>query len=110
MIINQIAAVIILCLGLLSISFPQLVASQLGFTGLSDLADIELRATYGAFFIALAVGLIYFNQQDMYVLVGYAWFAAGFLRLVALILKPISLKKNLGGVLVELGTGLLLIV
>jgi hypothetical protein len=102
--IEDIGFGITMALGFLSLTFARQMASILGYgKNLSTLANIEFRATYGAFFLTLgALGLL-LNNQAVSFLIGSCWFSAGLVRALCFLKSQEDVKENVAGLVIELG-------
>ncbi len=102
-------AVCTLALGTLGLVAPQKVANLVGVVPEGKLGLSEIRATYGGIFIGLGAACLWFQQPKVYVAVGLAWLLAAVSRTVSIFLDQSFSSKNVGGVIVEAGIGLLLV-
>ena len=96
-------------IGLASLLAPSVISRTLGYAPLSPLGRTEFKATYGAFFLALGIGGLWLNSSDAALLVGLAWFSAGLMRAVSLVIGRNNLKEHSFGVGVEWGIASLLL-
>jgi hypothetical protein len=97
-------------LGFLSLAIGRQMASLLGYgKNLSSLANVEFRATYGAFFITLGSLGIILNNQSVSFLIGSCWLSAGLIRGIFLLISQKDVKENIAGLFVELGIALLIL-
>ena len=103
-------AVCTLALGALGLMAPHTVANLVGVVPEGKLGLSEIRATYGGIFIGLGAACLWFQQPEVYVAAGLAWLLAAVSRTVSIFLDQSFSSKNMGGVVVEAGIGLLLIV
>lgn len=105
----NIGAIATLLLGMLGLIAPRKAAAftsiaPLGANGLS-----ELRATYGGLFVALGAQCLLSQSVVVFTVPGVAWSGAAIGRLVSVIIDGNRDRRNLGGMLMELGIGLLLL-
>jgi hypothetical protein len=91
------------CLGLL---FPKRVGRVLGIKPDSPLGISEFRATYGGFFLCLGMGCLAAQSVQVFTVVGAAWCAAAFARIISYAVDSSRTAHNLSGVGVEAGIGL----
>ena len=97
-------------LGLVAVFQPRPMARILGFGTPSLLGVTEVRATHGAFFLVLGLGGLVVSNSDLSLVVGAAWAAAAICRIWCIIFDPHDRAKNSGGVVVEAGIAILLLV
>ncbi|MGP4846233.1 DUF4345 family protein [Marinobacter sp. 1Y8] len=102
-------AVCTLALGALGLVAPHKVANLVGIVPEGKLGLSEIRATYGGIFVGLGAACLLFQQSEVYVTVGLAWLLAAVSRAVSIFLDQSHSSKNVGGVIVEAGIGLLLV-
>jgi len=96
-------------LGILSIIFSQKMAAILGYgQGLSSLGLTEFKATYGIFFCTLGLLGLYFRTSEVNIVVGGAWISASVMRAIIVLRYKNDISKNIGGVIIEAGIGLLI--
>jgi hypothetical protein len=91
------------CLGLL---FPKAVGRVLGIEPDRPLGISEFRATYGGFFLCLGIGCLVAQSVQVFTVVGAAWCAAAFARMMSYAVDSSRTAHNLAGVGVEAGIGL----
>jgi hypothetical protein len=100
---------ITLLLGVLGLFFP---AKAMAFTSLQA-ADVvgksEVRATYGGFFLGLAVVAFIVRTQLVFMTLGCAWLGAALGRLLSLLLDRSVSAKTIAGIGFEGCIGLLLL-
>jgi hypothetical protein len=107
--IPLVGAVFTLALGALGLVAPKKVANLVGIVPEGKLGLSEVRATYGGIFIGLGAACLWFQQSEVYIAVGLAWFLAAVSRTVSLFLDQSFSGKNVGGIIIEAGIGLLLV-
>ena len=66
----------------------------------------EFRATYGGFFLCVGIGCFVAQSAQVFTVVGAAWCAAAFARLISCVVDGSRTGHNLAGVGVEAGIGL----
>jgi hypothetical protein len=66
----------------------------------------EFRATYGGFFLCLGIGCLVAQSVQVFTVVGAAWCAAAFARIISYVFDSSRTAHNLAGVGVEAGIGL----
>ena len=91
------------CLGLL---FPRAVGRVLGIEPDRALGISEFRATYGGFVLCLGIGCLVAQSVQVFTVVGAAWCAAAFARIISYAVDSSRTAHNLAGVAVEAGIGL----
>jgi len=97
-------------LGVTSLLLGPKMANRMGYgKNLTPLGNIEFRATYGAFFVALGVVGIQLNNPHIHFLIGSCWLAAGATRSLSFSLTRKDIKENILGVIIELGVAALLL-
>ena len=103
------AALATIATGLYSLLAPKAVQ---GFTGLSlpgGRGVTEVRAVLGGFFIALGAAPLLFASAEMYLMLGIAYLAVGFVRAVSMFLDKSLERSNYISLAVELILGIILI-
>lgn len=102
-------AIATLMLGFLGLLLPGKAATFVGIspTGANGLS--EIRATYGGLFIAIGAWCLISQSTVVFTVAGVAWLGAAAGRLTSVIMDKNRDARNLGGVAMELGIGLLLL-
>ena len=103
---GAVATVVLGCLGLL---FPKAVGRVLGLEPARPLGISEFRATYGGFFLCLGIGCLVAQSVPVFTVVGAAWCAAAFARMMSYVVDGSRSVHNLAGLGVETGIGLALL-
>ena len=103
---GAVATVVLGCLGLL---FPKAVGHVLGIEPARPLGISEFRATYGGFFLCLGIGCLVAQSVQVFTVVGAAWCAAAFARMMSYVIDGSRSAHNLAGMGVEAGIGLALL-
>ncbi|WP_171041564.1 MULTISPECIES: DUF4345 family protein [unclassified Pseudoalteromonas] len=106
-ILPLVGSVITIGLGLLGFLLPNVAASMVGIKATSGLARSEVRATYGGLFIGLGVSCLWFQSFEMFIVVGIAWCLAAIARFIAIFIENETSPKNIGGIVLEGGVGVL---
>jgi len=104
-----IGSVVTLLLGLLGLLAPRRAASMVGIGAADALGRSEVRATYGGVFLGLGAACLLLRSPEAYAVAGAAWMAAATARLVSISIEREASGKNLAGVAVESGIGLMLL-
>lgn len=102
-------ALLTVLLGLLGALAPHRAANLVGIKPLDGFGVSEIRATYGGLFLAMGGCCLYLQHPTAYFVVGSAWIGAAITRLPSLFIDKGSFPRAIGGVVVELGIGLLLL-
>ena len=103
---GAVATVVLGCLGLF---FPKAVGRILGIEPARPLGISEFRATYGGFFLCLGIGCLVAQSVQVFTVVGAAWCAAAFARMMSYVVDGSRSSHNLAGMGVETGIGLALL-
>ena len=103
---SNIGISICLLLGLIAIFKPQYTKEFVGISASSIEGESEIKATYGGFFVGLAVYAFILQSPEVFAVIGYGWLAAAFVRLVTICINSYSVK-NIGGVIFETVLGML---
>ena len=106
MLLPNCGAVVTGMLGCLGLLFPKRVGRVLGIKPDSSLGISEFRATYGGFFLCLGIGCVVAQSAQVFTVVGAAWCAAAFARIISYGVDSSRTAHNLAGVGVEAGIGL----
>ena len=106
MLLPNCGAVVTAMLGCLGLLFPTGVGRVLGIKPDSSLGISEFRATYGGFFLCLGIGCLVAQSVQVFTVVGAAWCAAAFARIISYAVDSSRTAHNLAGVGVEAGIGL----
>lgn len=107
--IPLIGAGLTLALGVLGLVAPSRVAKLVSIVPEGKLGASEIRATYGGLFIGLGAGCLWVQKPEVYFVVGLAWLLAAASRILSFALDHSFSGKNMGGVIMEAGIGLLLV-
>jgi hypothetical protein len=99
-------AVVTAMLGCLGLLFPKAVGRVLGNEPDTALGIAEFRATYGGFFLCLGIGCLVAQSVQVFTVVGAAWCAAAFARMMSYVVDSSRTGHNLAGVGVEASIGL----
>ena len=106
MLLPNCGAVVTVMLGCLGLLFPKAVGRVLGIEPDRPLGISEFRATYGGFFLCLGIGCLVAQSVQVFTVVGAAWCAAAFARMMSYAVDSSRTAHNLAGVGVEAGLGL----
>lgn len=106
MLLPNFGAVVTAMLGCLSLLFPKAVGRVIGIEPDKPLGMSEFRATYGGFFLCLGIGCLVAQSVQVFTVVGAAWCAAAFARMICYAVDNSRTAHNLAGVGVEAGIGL----
>lgn len=102
-------AALTLALGVLGLVAPGRAAKLVGIVPEGKLGVSEIRATYGGLFVGLGAGCLWVQKPEVYFVVGLAWLLAAVSRVISFALDHSFSGKNMGGVIMEAGIGLLLV-
>jgi hypothetical protein len=108
--LHWLGAVLTVALGLLGLLLPARAAAFVGVVPSGRRGRSEVRATYGGFFLALGLGALWGPGHVACTLLGVGWVGAAAGRLLSIAVDRASERLNWGGVALELGLGLLLLV
>jgi hypothetical protein len=106
---NFIGAILTTVLGIGGLLKPLVVAKLVGLTPSEPHGISEIRATLGGFFIGLGGFALYSQNTVIYEAVGIGWVGAAIARIFSLIIDRKINKENIGGVILEGGIGILLL-
>ncbi len=106
---NFIGAILITVLGIVGFLKPLMVAKLVGLTPSEPHGISEIRSTLGGFFIGLGGFAMYSQNTVIYGAIGMGWVGAAIARVFSLIIDRKINKENIGGVFLEGGIGLLLL-
>jgi Domain of unknown function (DUF4345) len=106
---NFIGAILITVLGIVGLLKPLMVAKLVGLTPSEPHGISEIRATLGGFFIGLGGFAVYSQNTVIYGAIGMGWLGAAIARVFSLVIDQKINKENIGGVFLEGGIGLLLL-
>jgi Domain of unknown function (DUF4345) len=106
---NFIGAILITVLGIVGFLKPLMVAKLVGLTPSEPHGISEIRATLGGFFIGLGGFAVYSQNTVIYGAIGMGWLGAAIARVFSLVIDRKINKENIGGVFLEGGIGLLLL-
>jgi hypothetical protein len=109
MTMNFIGAILTTVLGIGGLLKPLMVAKLVGLTPSEPHGISEIRATLGGFFIGLGGFALYSQNTVIYGAVGMGWVGAATARIFSLIIDQKINKENIGGVILEGGVGILLL-
>jgi Domain of unknown function (DUF4345) len=107
---NAAGALATVALGLLGLARPDLAARFTSLEPVGLVGRSEVRATYGGFFFALGVAVLWSGDPLAYRLAGAAWAGAALGRLLSAWLDHSRSPQNLGGVAFEAALAALLLV
>ena len=105
MIISNVAATICIILGFIAIISPRAIENFVGISANGLEGKSEIRATYGGFFIGIAMYALYTQSIDAFFTIGMGWLGAALIRTATLITGSFSFK-NLGAVFFEVLIGI----
>jgi len=100
-------AVVTAMLGCLGLLFPKAVGRVLGNEPDTALGISEFRATYGGFFLCLGIGCLVAQSVQVFTVVGAAWCAAAFARMMSYVVDSSRTGHNLAGVEASIGLAML---
>jgi hypothetical protein len=108
-VISNIGSILTLGLGVMSLLYPNIIATFIGIEAKTGLGRSEVRATYGGFFVGLGTCCLWFQSSEMFLVAGIAWWAASMARILAVFIEKEASIKNFGGIVIEGGIGTLLL-
>ena len=108
--INIIGAAITAGFGLLGLLAPKRAADLVGLKATSKQGHSEFRATYGGFFLAIGVALLFIREPTAFAVAGLAWLGAAAGRTMSIHLDNAFSIKNVASVGLEALVGALLFV
>jgi hypothetical protein len=109
-ILKIVAAVATILTGAVSVFWPMKVP---GFTGLEPRGGrgiSEIRTILGALFIGLGAGVLYFNSQEPYVVLGITYLAMALVRGISIFVDQSPESSNIISFFVELALGIILVI
>lgn len=109
-ILKIVAAVATILTGLVSVFWPLKVP---GFTGLEPRGGrgiSEIRTILGALFIGLGAGVLYFNSQEPYIVLGITYLAMALVRGASIFVDRSPESSNIISFFVELVLGIILVI
>ena len=96
--------------GLFALIKPASVYGFIGLTAEGGRGITEIRAVLGAFFIALGAVPLYYRLPQTYLMLGFAYLAVGFVRLVSMFLDKSVVQSNIISLIVEIVFGVILVI
>jgi Domain of unknown function (DUF4345) len=108
--LNLTGAILTAGLGIMGLLNPLLTAYTIGIKPSEPRGISELRATYGGLFIGLGMSALYFQEPAIYITLGCGWIGAAIARIYSILIDRQISKLNIGGVFVEAGLGMLLLI
>ena len=109
MIMSNVAATICIILGFIAIISPSAIENFVGISANGLEGKSEVRATYGGFFIGIAMYALYTQSAEAFLTIGIGWLGAALIRTATLMTGSYSFK-NLGAVFFEFLIGILCMV
>lgn len=106
MMLSNLGIGITLLLGFTAIISPKKIANFVSLKPASAEGYPEIRATYGGFFIGIALVAVITQDELAYFSVAAGWLLAALVRLVT-VFNGVRTMKNIGGVIFEGGIGAL---
>lgn len=100
MILVNLGALITLLLGLLAVIRPDVIQRFVSIRAVGKEGRSELKATYGGFFIAIALYALVTQSYTAFTVLAVGWLGAALVRAMTLCQGAFS-WRNLGGVLFE---------
>ena len=107
-ILQNAGAFISFCLGFVAILWPLKTEEFTSIKGICKEGNSEVRATYGSFFVGIALFALLTQNPTVFLVLGIGWISTAFIRLLTLCFGFYT-AKNLGGVFFEGIIGLLCI-
>jgi hypothetical protein len=116
--LNLIGAVLTMALGIIGFLNPMMVGRLVGIVPSAPHGLSELRATYGGLFIGLGGFALSARNPVIDATIGSGWIGAALARAFSMVVdfraEPLRQKQinklNLGGIVLEAGIGLLLLI
>jgi hypothetical protein len=102
-------AIATLALGLAGFLLPARVAALVGLTPIGGPGLAEVRATYGGLFIGLGGACLLADHPAACATAAAGWLGAALARLLSMARDPREPAKNVAGLVVEGGIGLMLL-
>ena len=106
MIMSNVAATICIILGFIAIISPSSIENFVSISASGLEGKSEVRATYGGFFIGIAMYALYTQSAEAFLTIGIGWLGASLIRATTVITGSYSVK-NLGAIFFELLIGVL---
>jgi Domain of unknown function (DUF4345) len=98
MLLPNFGAFVTTILGCLGLLFPKAVGRVLGIEPDRALGISEFRATYGGFFLCPGIGCLVAQSVQVFTVVGAAWSAAAFARIISYAVDSSRAAHNLAGI------------
>jgi len=108
-VLANVGASITVALGGLGLLLPDRAARLTSISPVGANGRSEIRATYGGLFTAMGLACLLSQWDPIYLAVGLAWLGAGVGRIGSVAIDRNFDRKNLGGIVMELGIALLLL-
>lgn len=106
----MIPSAIVVLLGILGCVAPRRVEQLVKIRAVGTTGVAEIRATYGGLFLALGIGLFYFNDPMVYTMGALVGFGTGIMRSVSVVVDKSRDKENIASVVFELTLGALFMI
>jgi hypothetical protein len=105
-VLSNIGVLITLALGLMAIFFPEKIQTFVSIRAFGKEGVSEVRATYGGFFVGIAIYAFFIQSKEVFLTIGLGWLLASLVRSVTLVFGAFTLK-NVGAVVFEAVIGTL---
>ena len=96
-------------IGLLCILAPIRVADAVGLNTQGGMGVSEIRATYGGLFTGLSGAALWFQQAEVFGVLGVGWLCTAAVRTVAVFVDKAVGPVSVGGIVFEVAMGLALL-
>jgi hypothetical protein len=100
LILQNIGATISLFLGFIAIFWPAKTESFVSIKSVDKQGNSEIRATYGGFFLGIALFALISQNPTVFTVLGVGWLSASLVRLISCCFGFYT-NKNLMGVIFE---------
>jgi hypothetical protein len=97
----NIAAALLMVLGVAALLFPKTMAAFVGIQPIAPVGVSEIRSTLGSFFIGLGATCLWLQSADAFTVLGVASLGAATVRLLSSVFDRSASIKNIGGVVAE---------
>lgn len=106
MIIPIIGSVLTLCLGLVGLAKPNVLAIPSGLQAMNELGTMELRALFGGVFTVLGLSAIVFRQPEVFLVAGLVLIGAAVVKIISLTRHRLLAKLAAPGIAFDLFVGM----
>ena len=106
LIVPIIGSVLTICLGIVGLIKPNILAIPSGLQAMNELGTMELRALFGGVFTVIGVSAIWFRLPEVFLVAGLVLIGAAVVKIISLTQHRLLAKLAAPGIAFDLFVGM----